>query len=130
MDIVERLSNSTRGAAQRLQVRSAMNPLLWLSGIVTPVALAFAYVFRDDTFAKVWLLCAGCAPPMVACGMFVYFALARPSKLQSEDYQIREHALELIRNKVVSFEVGEASLDAIAGLRPRLLPEAGETSKE
>jgi hypothetical protein len=94
------LLKSAHDAAQRLTVRSALNPLLWLCGISVPVFLGAAgYVERSE------VLRAFCAPLVyVALGLVMMtglvgagLAVFRPDKLQSEEYQLRQQALLMIQ---------------------------------
>jgi hypothetical protein len=45
--------------------------------------------------------------------MAIYFSIFRPEKLQSEDYQLKNSAIELIRQKGASVAVIPSSLEAI-----------------
>jgi hypothetical protein len=53
-------------------------------------------------------------PPIMACLGYGYFALCKPDKLQSEEYQLRHETLELIRQKGAHLPVSSASLDIVA----------------
>jgi hypothetical protein len=85
-----------QNAAERLTVRSALNPLLWLCGISVPTFLGAALTFdRSET------LRGFCAPLVyVSLGLVIMVGLVgaslaffRPDKLQSEEYQLRQQAL-------------------------------------
>ena len=94
------LIKGAQHAAERLTVKSALNPLLWLCSILTPILLTSAFYFdRSDTLR---VFCA----PLVYVGLSlvlltvlagVYLILFRPDKLQSEDYQLRQQALLMIK---------------------------------
>ena len=101
-------------AGQRLRVRSALNPILWLCAIGTPICLFAASSFRDVTAIRDACLVVGLAPIAVACLAFIGFALWRPEKLQSEDYQLRHESLQLIQQKTGQIAVDPASIEAIA----------------
>ncbi len=97
---MDSLLKSTQDAAQRLTVKSALNPLLWLCGISVPTLLGAAWVFdRSDTLRGL------CAPLVyVALGLVIMtgfvgagLAVFRPDKLQSEEYQLRQQALLVIQ---------------------------------
>jgi hypothetical protein len=65
------------------------------------------------------LIYIGAAPVLGAIIGFMYFMVAAPEKLQSEDYQIRHETLELIKQKGTSVEISPSSLDVIANpVRP------------
>jgi hypothetical protein len=87
-------------ATERLTVKGALNPLLWLCTIPTAILLTAAFYFdHSDT------LRAFCGPLVyVALGLVsltgiagFYLVLFRPDKLQSEEYQLRHQALLLIQ---------------------------------
>jgi len=109
-----RLAHLTASAAQRLHVRSALNPGLWLCGIATPMCFLAAYNFRDDSAIRNWLLIGGFLPVAVVCVVFIGFAIFKPDKLQSEDYQLRHESLTLILQKGGKVPIDPASIQAIA----------------
>lgn len=112
----------SKQAAQSLRVRSALNPALWLTAIVTPTCLVSAYGFRDNVPIVVTLLIGALLPVFVACGVFVYFAVSKPEKLQSEDYQLRHESLQLIQAKTGTIAVDTTSITAIANPALPALP--------
>ena len=62
-------------------------------------------------------------PVTVCCIAFLYFVFKDPSKLRSEDYEIRKQALELIEEKGVKNARMSASVEAIANPDYRLLKD-------
>ena len=73
-----------------------------------------AYLFREAATLSTVLTIIGSAPVIATIIGFLYFMIMAPEKLQSEDYQIRHEALELIREKGSSTQIKPSSLDAIA----------------
>ena len=65
------------------------SPILWLCGISTPSFLISAYAFRNvPTFFTISIITA-IVPIGIACltyGIFSYFIIFFPKKLQSEDF--------------------------------------------
>jgi hypothetical protein len=113
-EIARSFIGSAQAAVARLNVKSALNPMLWLCGIVTPASLAASYAAEGhEPLATItsWLAVSPVAATIVG---FFYFMIAGPQRLQSEEYQIRHEALELIREKGSSFEVKPSSVDSIA----------------
>lgn len=110
----ERAGELAQSAVQRLHVRSALNPMLWLSGITAPLCFSAAYVFREIPTLRDWLVVVGVFPIGITCLGFVGFALFRPEKLQSEDYQIRHESLQLIQQKAGRLPISPTSIEAIA----------------
>ena len=122
------VAQAAQRAAQHLLVRSALNPVLWLSGITAPVFLASAYAFRDSAALCAVLVGVAALPVIVACAGFVGFAIAKPEKLQSESYQLRHESLQLIQQqKIGRIVVDTAAVEAIANPAQQLL--AAEDSK-
>lgn len=125
-ELIDRATRIAQSAAEKLRVRSALNPALWLCAIATPTCLSFAYVFRDIPDVRGWLLAGGLFPIMVACLCFVGFAIFRPDKLQSEEYQIRHESLQLIQQKSGRITISTASIEAIANPMTKQLEHRGE----
>ncbi len=92
-------------AGGRLKVRSALNPILWLCGIITIPGLIAAGIMRQTPN---WLLALSFAPVITAILGFLFLLLFDRDKLQSEEYQIRKLQLEMIEEK------GRPAIDASA----------------
>jgi hypothetical protein len=124
-ELLERVGQIAQTAAEKLHVRSALNPALWLCAITTPTCLLFAYAFRDVPEVRVWLLAGGLLPIIIASIGFLGFAIFRPEKLQSEEYQLRHESLQLIQQKSGRLAITPASIEAIANPQTRLLEQKG-----
>ena len=98
--------------------------MLWESGIASCVCLGAAYLFRDHPAVMVILVVVGALPVIVTCGGFVYFARTKPELLQSEDYQLRHEALQMIQKQsghagvIDVSDVTAIANPALAALRP------------
>lgn len=114
MSTLESASKNSLSAIAGLRVRSALNPMLWLCGIVGSLFLGAAWVFRSWPVMAATLAVVATIPVVVTSAVFIYFALRRPDKLQSEDYQLRRETIQMIGAKVSSLQVDPASLNAIA----------------
>lgn len=123
IEAAEMTKHLAHDASARLQVRSALNPLLWLCGIVSPLCFVFALYFSGAI--QIILVVAGIAPIGFACFSATYFTIVNPAKLQSEDYQLRRQALELIQQKGSRFPIDAGSVEAIANPQLPALPEHG-----
>lgn len=113
-DVWSVLGRSVTTAAQRLHVRSALNPVLWMCAVVMPLSIIGAYLFRDVPEVRAAFVAAFLIPPITACLGFIGFAIFKPEKLQSEEYQIRHESLQLIQEKSGRIQLNTASLEAIA----------------
>jgi len=125
MELIERISQSSQGAAQRLYVRSALNSMLWLTAVGSPICFAFAYLFRDFDFARNFLLIVGVLPILISCLGFCYLVITNPEKLQSEDFQIRQQTLEIIEQKTKRLSLDASALEAISRVATKQI-ESGE----
>ncbi len=83
-------------AVERLSVKSALNPMLWLCGLVTiPTVVATLLVSP----VPLWLIFLACMPVGAATAGFAFLLLFDRGKLRSESYQLRKQALDLIEEK-------------------------------
>lgn len=89
-----------------------MTPALWLCcfGVACWIA-AYLFSFRPVLEPMcVPLAVAGMVPMALACWAYVYFALKKPDKLQSEEYQLRQLALTIIKKSAPLQVVDPAGL--------------------
>jgi len=83
-------------AGGRLTVRSALNPILWLCGIVTvPAVVCLVFIKQPPS----WLPWLAFIPLAAAIIGFFFLLFVDRDKLQSETYQIRKLELEMIHEK-------------------------------
>jgi hypothetical protein len=80
----------------KLTVKSALNPILWLCGIISIPTIA-ANVFY--TTLPLWISIIGCSPILMAMFGFMVLLFIDRDKLQSEDYQIKKISLEMSEQK-------------------------------
>jgi hypothetical protein len=85
-----------REVGGRLRVRSGLNPMLWLCGIITMPSL-IVYGMKENPSG--WLLVFAMAPEATAILGFLFFMLFDRPYLQSESFQIRKMELEMIEEK-------------------------------
>jgi hypothetical protein len=85
-------------------VRTAINPLLWLVGITTPLALVLGFL---TTNPPVRIFLFGFATAIVAVAFVAYFLLLfrDPDRLQSEEYRLRQRALQMLYKQGASAEI-------------------------
>jgi hypothetical protein len=95
----ELLASRATEAGGRLTVRSALNPALWLCGIVAvPAAIAGALTASPPWWISVLVL----APVALAIFGYLFLLFFDRDKLQSEDFQIRKKTLEMFEQKGMS----------------------------
>jgi hypothetical protein len=92
----EDLITRVRDVGGRIKVRSGLNPILWLCGIITMPCLV-VYGLKENPSG--WLLVFAVAPEATAILGFFFFMLFDRPYLQSEHFQIRKMELEMIEEK-------------------------------
>ena len=80
----------------RLTVKSALNPILWLCGIITIPTLVAGAV---HPLLPIWVIAIGCSPVVVALFGFLFLLFFDRDKLQSEEFQIRKRTIEMAQQK-------------------------------
>jgi ABC-type bacteriocin/lantibiotic exporter with double-glycine peptidase domain len=76
-------------------VRTAINPLLWLVGLTSPIAFILVAIIGDQTI-RLALLVFAAIPVLVTLVAYVIFMFRDPDRLQSEEYRIRQQALRIL----------------------------------
>ena len=111
-----RVDEVVRSAIDRagvIRVRNAMNPLLWLSPISATICWIAAYVFRDDPILKYGFAGLGGLPILASVvAYFLYFFLDR-SRLQSEEFLLKERALQLRYRQKGGAEIVDAEREIV-----------------
>lgn len=113
-----------QSAASRLIVRSALNPLLWLCGVVGIPCFVLAGMFREDRFLMGAFVLAGFVPLVVTSFIALRFAMRSPEKLQSEDYQLRQQSLQILQTATGGEIIDAQAVIAIANPALPALPAA------
>jgi len=76
--------------AGEIRVHNALNPLLWLLAVSTPICWIAAYWFRDDATLKYIFVAMGTLPIFGSIlAYFLLFWLDR-DRLQSEEFVLRQ----------------------------------------
>jgi hypothetical protein len=102
--------------------RTGINPLLWLVGLVAPLAMVLAVVVGDN-WLRVAFFCLAVALPAGAFAAYFVLLFLRPDMLQSEEYRLRREAI-IIFKQGASPEILRA-----AGDLARLDSRTGDASK-
>jgi hypothetical protein len=106
-------------------VRTAINPLLWLVGLTTPLAFILAAVV-DDRFIRLLLIGFAAAPVIVTLVIYVIFMFRDPDRLQSEEYRIRQRALQILYKKGGSADIVDVANQVARIETSPMRPNAGE----
>jgi hypothetical protein len=78
-----------------VKVRTAVNPLLWLVGLTTPLSV-LAAILIDDRVTRLSLLGFAALPIVVTAVAYFIFMFQDPERLQSEEYRIRQRAIQFL----------------------------------
>ena len=119
MALREAIASRLTDAGERLRVRSAINPALWLSAIISVPAIVAAVRYAGGP--PIWLIVLAYLPVTTAIVGFLFLLLFDRDKLQSEDYQIRKRSLDLMQQKGDAFPISPTSIHAIANPSMRRL---------
>lgn len=95
MDIDE-ISKTGASRIERVRVRNALNPILWLSVAAGVLFLPAAWFFRDQESIAVCLIVLASLPTIAAIAAYMILLFRSPDRLQSEEYQLRQRAMQMI----------------------------------
>lgn len=115
----EQILSKAVEAGGRLTVRSALNPILWLSGIITIPTLIAGTLYPN---LSSWIVAVGCSPVIVALIGFLFLLIFDRDKLQSEDYQLKKRSLEFAQQKGESLPHEIKNIPAIENPEYKALP--------
>jgi hypothetical protein len=96
--------------ADTIKVRTAINPLLWLVGLTLPLCLMTAVVIADQ-IVRLVLLGLAAIPIIITIIAYFIFLFRDPDRLQSEEYRIRQRALQILYKKGAAAEIVEVAND-------------------
>lgn len=98
-------------SVERVSVKNALNPVLWVCGLISvPSAVTLGFA-PNPTWVHVTL---ALAPVGVALFSFLFFMFRDPDRLQSESFQLRKQALELIEEKGSLAVIDASSIEVIS----------------
>ncbi len=111
MRLPELLTPSMATASRHVATRSVLNPILWLSGIVWPAALA-AMAFAPAPF-NYFAAAVGGLTVLMALSAYAYFALKDPDRLQTEEFRLQQQMVARLgdnrSHEEIALSVGEQS---------------------
>ena len=100
-----RTGTRQQSSIERVSVKNALNPVLWVCGLIAVPAMLTLGFSPNPSWVHITL---ALGPVGVALFAFLLFMFSDPDRLQSESFQLRKQALELIEEKG-SLAVIEAS---------------------
>jgi hypothetical protein len=117
---MKRIEIRSQSHIERVHVKNVLNPLLWICGLVSaPSGIAVALSVHPT-----WVTMAlATVPVAVTLLAYIYFMFTGPDRLQSEGYQLRKQALELIEEKGSLAVIDASTIEIISN--PELPAIAG-----
>lgn len=113
MEALEKLGKLSQRAIAALRVGGALTPILVGSVLLIPILLGAARFFGDQPLLQWFLVILTAILILTVCGGFLYFARTAPERLQSETYQIRHEALQVIQVKSSRVSITPSVLEAL-----------------
>jgi len=116
---VIRTGTRHHSSVERVSVKNALNPVLWVCGLISvPAAVTLGFA-PNSSWVHVTL---ALAPVAVALFSFLFFMFRDPDRLQSESFQLRKQALELIEEKGSLSVIDASSIEVISNPDFHALP--------
>lgn len=112
LDFFSQAIGSAGSAAFQLNVKSALNPILWALGIITVPSIIVSLFATGG--AQVALIILAFVPAVTFVISYLLLLFRDPDKLQSEHYQIQKKTLDLIEQKGEGFQIKPISIEAIS----------------
>ena len=120
------LVSSLREAGGQLRIRNALNPILWLCGVVAVPCIAALCWSKDAPVAISVVLYSVVAVALVG---FLYLLFRDPDRLQSEEYLLRSRTLDLIEEKGSKKALDAATVKLVSRMDFLAMPDGGEDRK-
>lgn len=109
--MINRTGTRHHSSVERVSVKNALNPVLWVCGLISgPAAVTLGFA-PNTTWVLITL---ALAPVGVALFAFLFFMFRDPDRLQSESFQLRKQALELIEEKGSLAIIDASSIEVIS----------------
>lgn len=107
--------------------RTALNPLLWMVGLVTPLALILTSI-TGDPVVRMGLLAFAAVPILFTMVVYLIWMFRDPDRLQSEEYRVRQQALQYLHKKGESDEIVDVANQVARIEKANFGPDDGESS--
>ena len=91
----EQILHRVLGAAEKIKIKSALTPMLWLCLITLPIL----YNVINQEAPAPWKIVVAGTPLAITVLGFLFLLFFDRNKLQSEEYQLDKQYMELIENK-------------------------------
>lgn len=109
--MINRTGTRHQSSIERVSVKSALNPVLWICGLISVPSIISIGLTQNPSWVIVTL---AITPVAIALIGFLYFMFSDPDRLQSESFQLRKQALELIEEKGSLAIIDASSIEVIS----------------
>lgn len=100
-----------QSSIEGISVKSALNPVLWVCGLISVPAMIALGFMPNPSWVHITL---AVAPVGVALFSFLFLMFRDPDRLQSESFQLRKQALELIEEKGSLSPIDATTIEVIS----------------
>jgi hypothetical protein len=107
----EQLKILAKEGASSVKQKNAVQPLLWACLVVT--APCFYFCTTTQSPIREWLFYAGCGPLVLLAIAYLWFMFVDPSRLQSEEYQLRSRVLDIIESKGGNLKIEPTNINQV-----------------
>jgi ABC-type siderophore export system fused ATPase/permease subunit len=126
--VIEQLTKNRKSHFQRISVKSALNPALFLAAITLTGGIAGLVYFSSNILLTIFFMCVIAVPIICVCIAFIYFTFFHPELLRSEECQLKLEQYRMLRYKGGFREINPELLKVInnpviAELGPRTSEE-------
>jgi len=109
----EDLLRAASSGVEAVRVKgSALNPLLWLVGIVTPLSLVLTFLAAEPSKAAFFLGIA-VFPIILLASSYLTLLWRDPDRLQTEEYRLVQRALKMLYRRGANTEIVEVAKDIV-----------------
>jgi hypothetical protein len=109
---LKQLLSNAGAAVLRLRSNSALNTILWMTGIFSIPCLVLTCF--TSGLLQAALLVYSVIPVVLFAVAYFHFMRVSPEKLHSEEYLIQRQALDLIEHKGQTIPIRATSIEVIA----------------
>ncbi|MDY8110849.1 hypothetical protein U0C82_17050 [Fulvimarina sp. 2208YS6-2-32] len=85
--------------AEIVRVRNALNPMLWLTAVATPVFLLFAWLADFESITGVIFTAVAILPVLATIVGYYIFLFSDRDRLQSEEFVLEHRKLQYLERK-------------------------------
>lgn len=92
------LQHATRG----FRHENVLAPITWYSLWFSLPCIALSLLFKEHRILQIILFFVGLLGPVITVLSYIYFAIKDPGRLQNTDWQLRDRALDMLKQGVTA----------------------------